>query len=59
MSAAGARWLAVKSMAAAAISINTDLRIAVPHLLQIGTLPCTSVQDYGKILKHGDIANKL
>ena len=58
MSAAGARWLAIKSMTAAVISINTDLRIAVPHLLQTGTLPRASVQDYGKILIRGDMANK-
>jgi len=56
-------------MTVAAISIDEDLRIhSTPfatdsdnctHAVQdLGQLRRTSVQDYGKILKHGDIANK-
>jgi hypothetical protein len=38
MSAADARWLAIRSMTTAAISINSDLRITAPHLLQTGDI---------------------
>ncbi len=57
MSAAIARWLAVRSMTAAAISIiNNDLRITVPHLLQ-GQLK-SSHNLAPTWIKHSDIANK-
>ena len=45
-------------MTTAAIRINTDLRIHSTPFATDGDNCTHAVQDYGKILKHGDVANK-
>jgi hypothetical protein len=46
-------------MTAAAISIDEDLRVHSTRFATDGDNCTHAVQDYGKILKHDDIANKL